>query len=75
MTPGQPRRDPLPDSKPSSADTSSPPPVHVPAPRLPAERLAYSVDEAASIIGLSRDLLYDQMRCGNLGYTKIADGA
>ena len=29
-------------------------------------RLAYSVDEAARLIGLSRDLLYDQMRRGNL---------
>jgi excisionase family DNA binding protein len=71
MTPGHPRRDPPPDSKPSSADASSPPPVRVPAPRPPAERLAYSVDEAASLTGLSRDLLYDQMRCGNLDYIKI----
>jgi excisionase family DNA binding protein len=45
--------------------------VRVPAPRPPAERLAYSVDEAASLTGLSRDLLYDQMRCGNLDYIKI----
>ena len=36
-----------------------------------AERLAYSVDEAAAITGLSRDLLYDQMRAGNLLYLKI----
>ena len=28
----------------------------------PTNRLAYSVDEAAAITGLSRDLLYDQMR-------------
>jgi len=34
-------------------------------------RLAYSVDEAAKITGLSRDLLYDQMRIGKLGYLKI----
>ena len=27
--------------------------------------------EAASLTGLSRDLLYDQMRCGNLDYIKI----
>ena len=38
---------------------------------LPAERLAFSVDEAARIIGLSRDLLYDQMRNGKLAYLKI----
>jgi excisionase family DNA binding protein len=37
----------------------------------PAERLAYSVDEAAAITGLSRDLLYDQMRAGKLAYLKI----
>jgi hypothetical protein len=28
--------------------------------------LAYPVDEAARLTGLSRDLLYDQMRRGNL---------
>jgi excisionase family DNA binding protein len=37
----------------------------------PLERLAYSVDEAAAITGLSRDLLYDQMRTGKLAYLKI----
>ena len=36
-----------------------------------SERLAYSVDEAARLTGLSRDLLYDQMRCGNLAYVKV----
>ena len=36
-----------------------------------AERLAYSVDEAARLTGLSRDLLYDQMRFGNLDYIKV----
>jgi excisionase family DNA binding protein len=34
-------------------------------------RLAYSVDEAARLTGLSRDLLYDQMRRGNLPYLKV----
>jgi excisionase family DNA binding protein len=37
----------------------------------PAERLAYSVDEASHLTGLSRDLLYDQMRRGKLSYVKI----
>jgi len=37
----------------------------------PGERLAYSVEEAAQITGLSRDLLYDQMRTGRLAYLKI----
>jgi len=36
-----------------------------------AGRLAYSVDEVAHLTGLSRDLLYDQMRRGNLHYIKI----
>jgi excisionase family DNA binding protein len=36
-----------------------------------AERLAHSVEEAARITGLSRDLLYDQMRAGRLGYIKV----
>jgi len=29
------------------------------------------VDEAAQLTGLSRDLLYDQMRRGNLDYLKV----
>jgi len=37
----------------------------------PVDRLAYSVDEAAAITGLSRDLLYDQMRAGKLAYLKV----
>ena len=37
----------------------------------PADRLAYSIDEAARLTGLSRDLLYDQMRSGNLAYVKV----
>jgi excisionase family DNA binding protein len=37
----------------------------------PRDRLAYSLDEAAAITGLSRDLLYDQMRAGRLAYLKI----
>ncbi len=36
-----------------------------------ADRLAYSVDEAAAVTGLSRDLLYDQMRAGKLAYLKV----
>jgi excisionase family DNA binding protein len=37
----------------------------------PAGRLAYSIDEAARLTGLSRDLLYDEMRRGNLAYRKV----
>ena len=42
-----------------------------PGPDPAAERLAYSVDEAARLTGLSRDLLYDQMRRGNLASIKV----
>ena len=42
-----------------------------PGPDPPTERLAYSVDEAARLTGLSRDLLYDEMRCGHLTYIKV----
>ena len=34
-------------------------------------RLACSVDEAARLTGLSRDLLYDQMRLSNLACVKV----
>ena len=37
----------------------------------PGDRIAYSVNEAAAITGLSRDLLYDQMRAGKLAYLKV----
>jgi excisionase family DNA binding protein len=37
----------------------------------PGGRLAYSVDEAARLTGLSRDLLYDEMRRGNLAYVNV----
>ena len=36
-----------------------------------AERLAYFIDEAARLTGLSRDLLYDEMRSGNLLFVKV----
>jgi excisionase family DNA binding protein len=48
-----------------SSDTSKQQPDPV------AERLAYSVNEAALLTGLSRDLLYDQMRQGKLAYIKV----
>ncbi len=40
-------------------------------PRRLTERLAYSVEEAAQVTGLSRDLLYDEMRAGRLAYLKV----
>jgi excisionase family DNA binding protein len=71
------------DRKPASADvprrTSGPVPsgdgpAAVASPSgqdPPGGRLAYSVDEAARLTGLSRDLLYDEMRRGNLTYLKV----
>ena len=47
------------------------PQASAPEPAPPAERLAYSVDEAARLTGLSRDLLYDEMRRGHLDYLKV----
>jgi excisionase family DNA binding protein len=39
--------------------------------RDPADRLAYSVDEVARLTGLSRDLLYAEMRRGHLTSVKV----
>ena len=60
------------------------PPGHTSGPRPPGDataaaasqdapsgRLAYSVDEAARLTGLSRDLLCDEMRRGNLASVKV----
>jgi excisionase family DNA binding protein len=60
----RPHHDPEPPPEPGSKMPGHPEPG-------PAERLAYSVDEAARLTGLSRDLLYDEMRRGNLSYLKI----
>ena len=67
------------DRKPEPADVS----WRIPDPAPPGDdsvaaasqdphggRLAYSVDEAARLTGLSRDLLYDEMRRGNLASVK-----
>ena len=68
------------DRKPEPADMPQP----MPDPAPPGDdsvaaahqdphggRLAYSVDEAARLTGLSRDLLYDEMRRGNLASVKV----
>ena len=72
------------DRDPGSADpprrTSGPPPPEDDIAEGTASRagrdshggqLACSVDEAARLTGLSRDLLYDEMRRGNLAYVKV----
>jgi len=60
-----------PGTGPPAASTPAPSRTSEPQPDPAAERLAYSVDEAARLTGLSRDLLYDQMRIGNLAYRKV----
>jgi excisionase family DNA binding protein len=35
------------------------------------ERLAYSVEEAAEALGISRDLIYDLLRTGELASLKV----
>jgi excisionase family DNA binding protein len=56
---------------PTPASSPAPPQPGSAEPELAAERLAYSVEETARLTGLSRDLLYDQMRRGNLPYLKV----
>jgi excisionase family DNA binding protein len=34
-------------------------------------RLAYSIGEVVQVTGLSRDLLYNEMRAGRLAYLKV----
>ncbi len=40
------------------------------APNAFAERLAYSPDEAAELLGISRELVHDLLRTGQLGSVK-----
>jgi excisionase family DNA binding protein len=67
----RPRRPGPPDPRPVTTMSPAAPGTGEPGPGPAAERLAYSVDEAARLTGLSRDLLYDQMRRGNLLYVKV----
>jgi excisionase family DNA binding protein len=39
-------------------------------PKAAAERLAYSPDEAAELLGISRELVHDLLRTGQLGSVK-----
>jgi excisionase family DNA binding protein len=71
MTTRHPRRNPAHDGTPSAPEVPATTEEERLQPGKPAERLAYSVDEAARLTGLSRDLLYDQMRFGNLDFIKI----
>jgi excisionase family DNA binding protein len=65
-----------PPRKPRTSGTPAPaalvpPQASAPEQAPDAGRLAYSVDEAAQLTGLSRDLLYDEMRRGHLHYIKV----
>ena len=68
-------RKPGPATLPGRSSDPAPPGDAIAADRAgqdsPGSRLAYSVDEAARLTGLSRDLLYDEMRRGNLAYVKV----
>src|SRR5258708_5170539 len=55
----------------SAQAATDPEPGHESADGQHSGRLAYSVDEAASALGLSRDLIYDQLRSGRLGSLKV----
>jgi len=55
----------------ATTGSPDPPDIGEKGPSPAVERLAYSVDEAARLTGLSRDLLYDEMRRGNLLYVKV----
>jgi excisionase family DNA binding protein len=68
MSSRQPRQ---PNSRRTTTSSSAHPETSQPSPGPAAERLAYSVNEVARLTGLSRDLLYDEMRRGNLSYKKI----
>jgi excisionase family DNA binding protein len=73
MSARHPRHGPVPDQEQATPyGASSPQALERGRPEPdPAERLAYSFDEAARLTGLSRDLLYDEMRRGNLTYVKV----
>jgi excisionase family DNA binding protein len=70
MTAPRTRSTPRTDSTPAAGTLV---PAHASSPETTpsTDRLAYSVDEAARLTGLSRDLLYDEMRRGNLPYRKV----
>ena len=68
-------RDPAPrhpdQATPPTTGSPAAPEASQPGPSPAAERLAYSIDEVVCLTGLSRDLLYDEMRRGNLTYVKV----
>ena len=71
MSARRPPRNPATARAPVTAEAPPSPEAIVADSAPTAERLAYSVDEAARLTGLSRDLLYDEMRRGHLDYLKV----
>jgi excisionase family DNA binding protein len=71
MTTRHPRRNPAREGTPSAPEVPATTEQKELQPAGLTERLAFSVDEAARLTGLSRDLLYDQMRFGNLDFIKV----
>jgi excisionase family DNA binding protein len=71
MTTRRPRRNPAHSGTPVAPETPATTAEKSAEPGHSAERLAYSVVEAALLTGVSRDLLYDEMRRGNLRYRKV----
>ena len=72
MSRSRPRPAPSPAAPdPDQATHATAPALDPGQPEPAAERLAYSIDEAARLTGLSRDLLYDEMRRGNLTSVKV----
>ena len=70
MSARRPARKPVTGNTPA-AEALVPPQAGSPENSPTADRLAYSVDEAARLTGLSRDLLYDEIRRGNLASLKV----
>ena len=62
-----------PDTNVRHADTAAKPPSESPpdANQPGGEKLAYSVDEAARALGVSRDVIYGQLRTGRLKSIKV----
>ena len=59
-----------PDTQSRSAGIAAEPDRQLAGPQQ-SERLAYSVEEAAAALGVSRDVIYDQLRTGRLKSIKV----
>jgi excisionase family DNA binding protein len=55
----------------AKAGAKDSPGVRSPSEPEPGTKLAYSITQVVQATGLSRDLLYNEMRAGRLAYLKI----